>query len=128
MVPPEIATTAAIAAVVAISGGTIEIPEFVVQHGGSELAAGLAVSAYWLILSGGLLAYGFWKDLKAVRITGLAVAGLAIGKVLFVDLAELRALYRVGSLALLAAITLLGARAYYRRDSQPNRESADLDR
>lgn len=121
-------TTWLLAAVVAISGGTIEIPEFVVQHGGSELAAGLAVSAYWLILSGGLLAYGFWKDLKAVRITGLAVAGLAIGKVLFVDLAELRALYRVGSLALLAVITLLGARAYYRRDSQPNRESADLDR
>ncbi|MGB5525263.1 MAG: DUF2339 domain-containing protein [Gemmatimonadota bacterium] len=117
-----------LAAVVAISGGTIEIPEFVVQHGGSELAAGLAVSAYWLILAGGLLAYGFWKDLKAVRLTGLAVAGLAIGKVIFVDLAELRALYRVGSLALLAVITLLGARAYYRRDLQPNGESADPDR
>jgi len=114
-----------LAAAVAISGGTIEIPEFMLQHGGSELAAGLAVSAYWLILSGGLLAYGFWKDLKAVRVTGLAVAGLAIGKVLFVDLAELRALYRVGSLALLAVIALLGARAYYRKNEQRSGESAD---
>lgn len=117
-----------LAAVVALSGGTIDIPEFVLQHGGSALAAGLAVSAYWLILAGGLLAYGFWRDLKAVRITGLAVAALAIGKVLFVDLAELRALYRIGSLALLAVISLLGARAYYRQDSQPTRESADQER
>jgi hypothetical protein len=116
-----------LAAVVAISGGTIEIPEFVLQQGGTELAAGLAVSAYWLILAGGLLAYGFWKDQKAVRLTGLAVAGLAIGKVLFVDLAELRALYRVGSLALLAVITLLGARAYYRKDSEPDGRGDDPD-
>ena len=118
-------TTWLLAAVVAISGGTIEIPEFVLQQGGTELAAGLAVSAYWLLLAGGLLAYGFWKDQKAVRLTGLAVAGLAIGKVLFVDLAELRALYRVGSLALLAVIALLGARAYYRKEGQPTEESAD---
>jgi uncharacterized membrane protein len=105
-----------LAAVVALAGGTIDIPAFVVQSGGSEFAAGLAVSAYWLVLAGGLLAYGFWKDLRAVRITGLAVAALAVGKVLFVDLAELRALYRVGSLALLAVITLLAARAYHRRE------------
>jgi len=105
-----------LAAVVALSGGTIEIPAFVMERGGSELAAGLAVSVYWLLLAGGLLAYGFWKDLRAVRITGLAVAALAIGKVLFVDLAELKALYRVGSLALLAVISLLAARAYHRRE------------
>lgn len=110
------AATWLLAAAVALAGGTIEIPEFVLQRGGSELAAGLAVSAFWLLLAGGLLAYGFWKDRKAVRITGLAVAALAIGKVLFVDLAELRALYRVGSLALLAAIALLGARAYHRTE------------
>lgn len=120
-------TTWLLAAVVAISGGTIEIPEFVLQQGGTELAAGLAVSAYWLLLAGGLLTYGFWKDQKAVRLTGLAVAGLAIGKVLFVDLAELRALYRVGSLALLAVIALLGARAYYRKEGQPTEEPADPD-
>jgi uncharacterized membrane protein len=105
-----------LAALVALTGGTTEIPEFVLQRGGSELAAGLSVSAYWLLLAGALLAYGFWKDVRGVRLTGLAVAALALGKVLVVDLAELQALYRVGSLALLAAITLLGARAYYRRE------------
>lgn len=103
-------------AVVALSGGTLEIPNFVLERGGSELAAGLAVSTYWLLVAGGLLAYGFWKDVRGVRLTGLAVAALAIGKVLFVDLAELQALYRVGSLALLAVIALLAARAYYRRE------------
>lgn len=105
-----------LAAVVALAGGTAEIPAFVAQRGGSDFAAGLAVSAYWLVLAGGLLAYGFWKESRAVRITGLVVGALAVGKVLFVDLAELRALYRVGSLALLAVIALLGARAYYKKE------------
>jgi hypothetical protein len=104
-----------LAGLVALAGGTVEIPAFVVQRGGTDLGAGLAVSAYWLVFAGGLLAYGFRRERRAVRITGLAVAALAVGKVLVVDLAELRALYRVGSLALLAVTALLGARAYYRR-------------
>ena len=107
-----------LAALVALTGGTTEIPDFVLQRGGSELAAGLSVSAYWLLLAGALLAYGFWKDVRGVRLTGLAVAALSLGKVLVVDLAELQALYRVGSLALLAVITLLAARAYYRREKR----------
>lgn len=106
-----------LAAAVALGGGTIEVPTFVLQRGGAELAAGLAVSAYWLFLAAGFLAYGFWRDVRGVRIAGLAVAALSVGKVVFVDMAELRALYRVGSLALLAVITLLAARAYHRRDA-----------
>lgn len=106
-----------LAAAIALGGGTIEVPAFVTQQGGTELAAGLAVSSYWLLFAAGLLAYGFWKDVRGVRIAGLAVAALSVGKVLFVDMAELQALYRVGSLALLAVITLAAARAYYRREA-----------
>ena len=105
-----------LAAGLALGGGTVEIPAFVLEHGGSDLAARLSVSAFWLAAAGGLLAYGFWKDVRSVRITGLTVAALAILKVVLSDLTELRALYRVGSLALLAVITLLAARAYHRRE------------
>jgi uncharacterized membrane protein len=104
-----------LAAFTALVGGTIEIPRFVAQQGGSGLAAGLAVSAYWLILAGAFLAFGFRRNRRAVRITGLSVAALAVAKVVLYDLATLRALYRVGSLALLALIALLGALAYHRR-------------
>jgi uncharacterized membrane protein len=56
-----------------------------------------------------------------VRITGLIVATLAIAKVALYDLANLEALYRVASFALLAAIALLGANAYHRRAGRPRR-------
>ena len=105
----------------ALVGGTIEIPRFVAQQGGSELMAGLAVSAYWLLLAGAFLAFGFRKDRRAVRITGLSVASLAVAKVALYDLATLRALYRIGSLALLALIALLGALAYHRREPPETR-------
>ena len=62
---------------------------------------------------------------KAVRVTGLVVAALAISKVAFYDLANLDALYRVGSFALLALIALVGARAYHGRAKRDERGERD---
>lgn len=107
-----------LAGVVLLAGGTIEIHRLDI----SELAAGLGVSAFWLLYAGGLLAFGFRTNSKAVRVTGLVVAALAISKVVFYDLANLDALYRVGSFALLALIALVGARAYHGR-ARPGGES-----
>jgi uncharacterized membrane protein len=81
----------------------------------NPLATGLAVSAFWLAYAGVLLGYGFGTDRKGVRVTGLVVASVAIYKVVFYDLSKLDALYRVGSFALLAVITLVGAYAYHNR-------------
>jgi len=100
-----------LAGLLVLWGGTVEIHRLDI----SDLAAGLAVSAFWLSFAGGLLAFGFRVNSKPVRETGLVVAALAIGKVVFHDLANLDALYRVGSFALLALIALVGARAYHGR-------------
>lgn len=112
-----------LAGVLVFLGGTTEIRLAFAQRvgQGSELAGlagGLAVSAFWLLYAGVLLAYGFRTDRRAVRVAGLVVAALAILKVVFYDLANLEALYRVASFALLALITLLGAYAYHRRAGQ----------
>ena len=64
-----------------------------------------------------LVTYGFRRDLKPLRIGGLAVAGLAVVKVVFSDLSSLDALYRVGSVFLLGLVTLSLAYLYYRNDS-----------
>jgi uncharacterized membrane protein len=100
-----------LAGILLLWGGTIEIARLDI----SGLAAGLVVSAFWLLYAGGLLAFGFRTNRKAVRVTGLVVAALAIWKVAFYDLANLDALYRVGSFALLAVLALVGARAYHGR-------------
>jgi hypothetical protein len=82
----------------------------------AELASGLAVSAWWLIFAAALVLVGFRRSVKQLRLAGLAVAGLAVAKVVIYDLSSLDALYRVGSVFLLGMVTLSLAYVYYRND------------
>jgi uncharacterized membrane protein len=82
----------------------------------ADLASGLAVSAWWLVFAAALVLVGFRRSLKQLRVAGLAVAGLAVGKVVFFDLSSLDALYRVGSVFLLGLVMLSLAYLYYRND------------
>ncbi len=81
----------------------------------ASLAAGLAVSAWWLIFAAALISIGFRRSLKPARIAGLGVAGLAVIKVLLFDLSSLDALYRVGSVFILGLVFLLLAYLYHRQ-------------
>ena len=82
----------------------------------ASLAGGLAVSAWWLLFAAMLVTLGFRFSLQPARVAGLAVAGLAVAKVVFFDLSSLDALYRVGSVFLLALVALSLAYLYYRHD------------
>ncbi|HUR94894.1 MAG TPA: DUF2339 domain-containing protein [Gemmatimonadales bacterium] len=82
----------------------------------ASLASGLAVSAWWLLFAAGLVTLGFRLSLQQARVAGLAVAGLAVTKVVVFDLSTLDALYRVGSVFLLALVALSLAYLYYRHD------------
>lgn len=79
------------------------------------LAGGLAVSAWWILYAGACFAVGFRRQLRGLRLTGFAVAGLAVAKVVLVDLSTLDALYRVGSALILGLVSLAIAYAYHRR-------------
>jgi predicted membrane protein DUF2339 len=81
----------------------------------ATLAAGLAVSAWWLAFAAALVSVGFRRNLKPARIAGLGVAGLAVVKVLVFDLSSLDALYRVGSVFILGLVFLLLAYLYHRQ-------------
>ena len=74
------------------------------------------MSAWWLLFAAGLVTLGFRLSLQPARVAGLAVAGLAVAKVIFFDLSSLDALYRVGSVFLLALVALSLAYLYYRHD------------
>jgi uncharacterized membrane protein len=82
----------------------------------ANLASGLAVSAWWLLYAAALVGVGFRLTLQPARVAGLAVAGMAVLKVVFFDLSSLDALYRVGSVFLLALVALSLAYLYYRSD------------
>lgn len=88
----------------------------------ATLASGLAVSAWWLVFAAGLVAVGFRRSLKPARLAGLAVAGMAVVKVLVYDLSSLDALYRVGSVFILGLVFLLLAYLYHRQARADPRE------
>jgi Predicted membrane protein (DUF2339) len=94
-------------------GGSIEFS----RHFGAiaSLAGDLALSVWWLLYAGALVFVGFQVDRKQVRSAGLTVAALAGFKIVFYDLANLSALYRVGSFFALAIIALTVAYAYNRK-------------
>lgn len=81
----------------------------------AELASGLAISVWWLCFAGASIWYGFRRGLRPLRLVGLWVSGLAVLKVVFVDLSTLDALYRVASVFGLGLVSLLVAWAYHRR-------------
>ena len=94
-------------------GGSIEFHEYFGRM--TSLAGDLALSVWWLLFAGGLVFLGFRMNQKLIRSTGLAVAAFAGLKIVLVDLANLQALYRVGSFFALALIALAVAYAYNQR-------------
>jgi hypothetical protein len=109
----------ALAGVMILFGVTTEIQRYfelkTLSAKTATLAAGLAVSAWWLVFAATLVGVGFRRRLKPARIAGLGVAGLAVVKVLIFDLSSLDALYRVGSVFILGLVFLLLAYLYHRQ-------------
>lgn len=85
-----------------------------VDRATADLAGGLAVSAWWICFAAGCFLIGFRRRVRALRLAGFVVAGLALVKVVFVDLSTLDALYRVGSAFILGVVSLAVAYAYHR--------------
>ena len=94
-------------------GGSIEFPNYFGRI--APLAGDLSLSVWWLVFAGTLVFLGFRLNAKLIRSAGLTVAALAGLKIVFYDLANLSALYRVGSFFTLAIIALAVAYAYNRR-------------
>jgi len=109
---------------IALFGVTAEITRFYRLREGpveaAHLASGLAVSAWWLVFAAALVVLGLRRSLRPVRLAGLAVAGLAVFKVLVLDLSSLDALYRVGSVFILGLVSLLLAYLYHRQARSPD--------
>jgi uncharacterized membrane protein len=94
-------------------GGSIEFRRYFSAM--TPLAGDLALSVWWLLYAAAVVFAGFRLDRKQVRSAGLTVAALAGLKIVFYDLSNLSALYRVGSFFTLAIIALAVAYAYNRK-------------
>lgn len=103
----------------AVTAGVYLCSVLVVEAAGAEPGvvaqhAQLALSAFWAALGFGGLVAGLVRDRRPLRLGGLTLLGLAVGKVFVVDLAALASLRRVASFLLLGLLLLAGAFAYQR--------------
>ena len=76
--------------------------------------AQVALSAFWALVGLAAIVAGLVRDLKELRLAGLALLGIGVAKVFVYDLAELDQLYRVLSLVAIGLVLLAGAYAYQR--------------
>lgn len=78
-------------------------------------AKALSLSVLWLLYAGGMMAAGFIKDIKGLRLVAIMTFWVTIVKVFLFDLSELQGGYRVLSLMILGLILLAVSFAYQRR-------------
>jgi uncharacterized membrane protein len=74
----------------------------------------LALSGFWAALGFAAILAGLAKHRRALRLGGLGILMLAVGKVFLVDLAHLESIWRVGSFLAVGLLLLAGAFAYQR--------------
>jgi uncharacterized membrane protein len=84
------------------------------QDGHSTQTSQLALSGFWAALGFAAILAGLVRDRRALRLGGLGVLALAVGKVFLVDLAHLESIWRVLSFLALGLLLLAGAYAYQR--------------
>lgn len=76
--------------------------------------AQVALSAFWGVVGLVAIVVGLVRDVKELRLAGLALLGIGVVKVFAYDLAELDQLYRVLSFIVVGLVLLMGAYAYQR--------------
>ena len=82
-----------------------------------------ALSGAWFVLAAGVMGAGLWSGRRALRLAGLALVALVVGKVFLVDMSGLQGLWRVLSFLGLG-LGLIGLGALYRRFGGVGAEAA----
>jgi uncharacterized membrane protein len=118
---PVLGVVAALLALYAASTGLVTLFQPGGDHAGLPLAElgirqqGQALlSALWALVGLGALVVGLVRDLRPLRLGGLALLATAVGKVFLFDLASLTSVYRVASFIVLGLLLLCGAFAWQR--------------
>jgi len=99
-------------AVYVASGLVVDLAGAEPHH--STQTSQLVLSGFWGALGFAAVVAGLVRRKRALRLGGLGVLALAVGKVFLVDLAHLESVWRVGSFLAIGLLLLAGAFAYQR--------------
>ena len=90
-----------------------------------RLAQQMGLSLLWIVAAAVLVFLGASRKVAALRWQGLALMGLAIGKVFLLDLSFLERAYRIASFLVLG-IVLLAVSFWYQRSLTESRNDEDV--
>ena len=99
-------------AVYLASGLVVDLAGAQLHH--STQTSQLALSGFWGALGLAAIVAGLIRRKRALRLGGLGILALAVGKVFLVDLAHLESIWRVASFLAVGLLLLAGAFAYQR--------------
>jgi uncharacterized membrane protein len=77
-------------------------------------AGQMSVTVIWGVYAAGLLAIGFWRRLRALRLAGLGLFALAALKLVLVDLMGVQDIYRIVSFVALGLLMVAASYLYHR--------------
>jgi hypothetical protein len=77
-------------------------------------SAQMALSITWSVFAVGLLAFGFWRRVRAARLVALGLFGVTALKLVIVDIAHIEQIYRILSFLVLGVL-MIGASYLYHR-------------
>ena len=77
----------------------------------------VALSVLWAVVGLGAVIVGFARQLRPLRYVALGLLGVTLVKILFVDLAQVRPVYRILSFVAVGALLLCVSFVYHRHES-----------
>lgn len=78
----------------------------------------MALSLTWGVFAAALLAVGFWKRARAVRLAALALFALAACKLVLVDIAGVRQMYRILCFFVMGLLMIGSAYLYHKAEQR----------
>ncbi len=74
----------------------------------------MSISIVWAVYAVALLSVGFWRRFRALRFAGLGLFGATALKIVLVDIAEVKQIYRIVSFLVVGLLMIGGAYLYHR--------------
>jgi uncharacterized membrane protein len=77
-------------------------------------AAQTSLSILWGVYATVILAFGFWRSIRSLRLSALGLFGLTALKLVIVDMAKVREVYRIVSFFVLGVLMIAASYLYHR--------------
>jgi hypothetical protein len=76
--------------------------------------AQMALSVVWGVYAVGILAIGFWRRVREVRIAALCLLAVVAAKVLLIDMAQVQQIFRIVSFVVVGLMMIFASYLYHR--------------